>query len=138
MEDPPRFCCDPLESACRWPKARLPKRLKDGRGSAPQAELRTLDDLKQIRALADPLRMRILTALCEERTDEQVAELPHEKPTRLYHHVDALERAGLVQLTRTQPKRGTIEKYYRSVARTFEAASARDGGRRRRARRLTT
>ena len=99
----------------------LPKRSKDGRRSAPQADLRTLDDLKQIRALADPLRMRILTALNEERTTKQVAELLHEKPTRLYHHVDALERAGLVQLTRTQPKRGTIEKYYRSVARTFEA-----------------
>ena len=98
-----------------------PKRSKDGRRSAPQADLRTLDDLKQIRALADPLRMRILTALNEERTTKQVAELLHEKPTRLYHHVDALERAGLVQLTRTQPKRGTIERYYRSVARTFEA-----------------
>jgi DNA-binding transcriptional ArsR family regulator len=100
---------------------KLPKRSKDGRRSAPQSELRTLDDLKQIRALADPLRMRILEALCEERTTKQVAELLHEKPTRLYHHVDALERAGLVQLTRTQPKRGTIEKYYRSIARTFEA-----------------
>ena len=98
-----------------------PNRSKDGRRSAPQAELRTIDDLKQVRALADPLRMRILTALCEERTTKQVAELLHEKPTRLYHHVDALERAGLVQLTRTRPKRGTIEKYYRSVARTFEA-----------------
>ena len=98
-----------------------PNRSQGGRRRAPQAELRTLDDLKQVRALADPLRMRILTALCEERTTKQVAELLHEKPTRLYHHVDALERAGLVQLTRTRPKRGTIEKYYRSVARTFEA-----------------
>ena len=65
--------------------------------------------------------MRILGALCEERTTKQVAELLNEKPTRLYHHVDALERAGLVQLTRTRPKRGTVEKYYRSVARRFEA-----------------
>lgn len=102
-------------------EATSPTRSKDRRRSAPQAALRTLDDLKQVRALADPLRMRILTALCEERTTKQVAELLHEKPTRLYHHVDALERAGLVQLTRTRPKRGTIEKYYRSVARTFEA-----------------
>ena len=103
------------------PEAKPPKRSKAGRRSAPQAELRTLDDLKEFRALADPLRMRILGALCEERTTKQVAELLHEKPTRLYHHVDALERAGLVQLTRTRPKRGTIEKYYRSVARRFEA-----------------
>ena len=45
--------------------------------------------------------------------------------------MDALERAGLVQLTRTQPKRGTIEKYYRSVARTFEAPRRPSPGRRR-------
>jgi DNA-binding transcriptional ArsR family regulator len=105
-----------------------PNRSKDGRRTTPQAERRTLDDLKQVRALADPLRMRIVTALCEERTTKQVAELLHEKPTRLYHHVDALERAGLVQLTRTQPKRGTIEKYYRSVARTFEARVSTESG----------
>ena len=115
-----------------------PKRSKDGRRSAPQAELRTLDDLKQVRALAHPLRMRILTALCEERTTKQVAELLHEKPTRLYHHVDALERAGLVQLTRTQPKRGTIEKTTARSHGRSRVASARDGGRRRRARRSTT
>ncbi len=116
-----------------------PKRSKDGRRSAPQAELRTLDDLKQVRALADPLRMRILTALSEERTTKQVAELLHEKPTRLYHHVDALERAGLVQLTRTRPKRGTIEKYY-PLGRTEVRGSRQHGtgGRRRRARRSTT
>ena len=104
-----------------------PKRSKDERRSAPQAELRTLDDLKQVRALADPLRMRILGALSEERTTKQVAELLHEKPTRLYHHVDALERAGLVQLTRTRPKRGTIEKYFRSVARRFEGRVSTGG-----------
>lgn len=98
-----------------------PRRPKDPQRRPAQAELRTLDDLRQIRALADPLRMRILTALSEERTTKQVAELLDEKPTRLYHHVDALERAGLVQLTRTSPKRGTTEKYYRAVARAFEA-----------------
>jgi DNA-binding transcriptional ArsR family regulator len=100
--------------------AKPPKKAENGRRSSPQVERRTLSDLKQVRALADPLRMRILGALCEERTTKQVAELLHEKPTRLYHHVDALERAGLVQLTKTRPKRGTVEKYYRSVARTFE------------------
>jgi DNA-binding transcriptional ArsR family regulator len=112
--------CDPLEFPLSMGEGQPPKRSKDERRSTPQAELRTLDDLTQIRALAHPLRMRILGALSEERTTKQVAELLHEKPTRLYHHVDALERAGLVQLTRTRPKRGTIEKYYRSVARTFE------------------
>lgn len=84
-----------------------------------QAPLKTLTDLEQIRALADPLRLRMLEAFDEERTTKQVADLLEEKPTRLYHHVDVLERAGLIRPTRTARKRGTTEKYYRAVAESF-------------------
>jgi DNA-binding transcriptional ArsR family regulator len=87
---------------------------------AAQQELFALTDLEQVKVLADPLRLRILQALCEERTTKQVADLLGEKPTRLYHHVAALARVGLVRLTRRQPKRGTVEKYYQAVARAFQ------------------
>jgi DNA-binding transcriptional ArsR family regulator len=80
-------------------------------------------DLAQIRALADPLRLRILGALgCVPRTTKQVADLLGEKPTRLYHHVEALERVGLLRLTGTRPNRGTVEKYYQAVAVQFQVA----------------
>jgi DNA-binding transcriptional ArsR family regulator len=96
-----------------------------GPKKAPSQEsVMVLTDLEQVRVLADPLRVRILEALClEERTTKQVAERIGEKPTKLYHHVEALERVGLVRRTRTRPNRGTVEKYYRSVARRFEADS---------------
>lgn len=84
----------------------------------------TISDLEQVKVLANPLRIRLLESFAEERTTKQVAELLGEKPTRLYHHVDALERVGLIRLTRTQPNRGTVEKYYLSVARTFRTDSA--------------
>lgn len=86
-----------------------------------QEPLKTLTDLEQIRILADPLRLRMLEAFGAERTTKQVADLLEEKPTRLYHHVDALEGAGLIRLTRTARKRGTTEKYYRAVAESFRA-----------------
>lgn len=83
-------------------------------------DVHTLTDLEQVRMLADPIRLRIMEILClGERTTKQVAQELEEKPTRLYHHVEALERVGLVRLTRTRQNRGTIEKYYRSVARAF-------------------
>jgi len=89
-----------------------------------QLDLLTLTDLEQVKVLADPLRLRILEQLCdEERTTKQVAQILGEKPTKLYHHVDALERVGLIRLTRTRPNRGTVEKYYLSVARQFRADS---------------
>ena len=91
------------------------------RPSLPQQEAATVTDLEQIKVLADPLRLRMLEAFCQERTTKQVAELLGEKPTKLYHHVEALERVGLIALVRTRPNRGTVEKYYLAVARTFRA-----------------
>jgi DNA-binding transcriptional ArsR family regulator len=82
-------------------------------------------DLEQIRALADPLRLRILGELAGvPRTTKQVAESLGEKPTKLYHHVEALERVGLIRLTGTRPNRGTVEKYYQAVAAQFQVAAS--------------
>jgi DNA-binding transcriptional ArsR family regulator len=84
-----------------------------------------MTDLEQVKVLADPLRVRILEALGPgEFTTKQVAEQLGEKPTRLYHHVEALERVGLIRLSRTHQVRGTIEKYYMAVAKTYRADSA--------------
>jgi DNA-binding transcriptional ArsR family regulator len=84
-----------------------------------------LQDLAQVRALSHPLRLRLLEVFGEKpRTTKQAAELLRQPPTRLYHHVAALERAGLVRLRETRPNRGTVEKYYEIAARQFEVASA--------------
>jgi DNA-binding transcriptional ArsR family regulator len=90
-----------------------------------QDSVMVLTELEQIKVLADPLRVRILECLgVEERTTKQVADLIGEKPTKLYHHVEALERVGLIRMTRTRQNRGTLEKYYQSVARRYEADPA--------------
>ncbi len=84
-----------------------------------------ISDLGQIKALAHPLRVRIIETLAssDPMTTKQVAELLGEKPTRLYHHVDLLAKAGLIRLTHTRKNRGTTEKYYAAIAREFRAAS---------------
>jgi len=80
----------------------------------------TVESAEQIKALAHPLRQRILELMIEAPiTTKQVADRIGEKPTKLYHHVDTLEAAGLIRLVRTQKKRGTVEKYYEAVARRF-------------------
>lgn len=94
-----------------------------GQPTYPAEDVYTLSDLDQVRVLADPLRLRILEALCQERTTKQVAESIDEKPTKLYHHVEALERVGLIHMTRTRQNRGTLEKYFLAVAKTFRADS---------------
>ncbi len=91
-----------------------------------------IDRLEQARIMAHPLRMRLLETFCREPlTTMQAAEMLGLPPTKLYHHVAALERVGLVRLVRTRKKRGTTEKYYQTVAhrfivdrRLFEVSSA--------------
>jgi len=95
--------------------------------ASPRFPLRdsyTVTDLEQLKVLADPLRLRILEAFCEERTTKQVADRLGEKATKLYHHVDLLDRLGLIRLTRTKKNRGTLEKYYLAVARKFRVDSS--------------
>ncbi|MGI9519663.1 MAG: helix-turn-helix domain-containing protein [Pirellulaceae bacterium] len=80
----------------------------------------SVTDLEQLAVLANPKRQRILGEFVDDaRTTKQVAEILGEPPTRLYHHVDALAKHGLLVLEREVPKRGTTEKYYRAVARQF-------------------
>ena len=81
-------------------------------------EVMLLSDLEQLKTLSDPLRLRVLEQfVLEPRTTKQVAVALGEKPTKLYRHVDALERVGLVRLVTTRRKRGTTERYFRAVAR---------------------
>lgn len=75
---------------------------------------------EELKAISDPLRSRILAVLSRgAMTTLQVARELGEKPTRLYHHVDVLQSAGLVRVVREQQKRGTVERYLEPVARVF-------------------
>lgn len=77
----------------------------------------SLSSIEQLKAIADPLRQRLLEQFHQQpATTKQVAERLGLKPTRLYHHVAKLERAGLIRLVETRPVRGTTEKYYSAVA----------------------
>ena len=84
--------------------------------------------LEQVRALAHPLRLQLLELFADRvRTTKQAAEALGEAPTRLYHHVATLERAGLVRLCRTRRVRGATEKYFEVVASGPGAFQARPG-----------
>lgn len=77
--------------------------------------------LDQVRLLAHPLRLRLFEAFAiAPRTTHQVALSLGLAPTRLYHHVNALERVGLLELRDTRRVRGATEKYYQSVGRLLE------------------
>lgn len=78
-----------------------------------------------LRALAHPLRLRMMELFAESpKTTKQVADMLGQPPTRLYHHVAALERSGLLVLKETRKNRGTVEKWYAAVARQVRGTAA--------------
>ena len=76
-----------------------------------------IDSIERLKAIANPLRQQILEQFAREpATTKQVADKLGYQATRLYHHVAKLEQAGLIQLVDKRQVRGTIEKYYSTVA----------------------
>ena len=102
-----------------------PARRGRATGSRTTAERRRTT--QELRALAHPLRLKLLEHFAgEPRTTMQVAALMGEPPTRLYHHVNALERAGILHLERTRKVRGTTERYLQIAKRQIGVVKARD------------
>ena len=77
--------------------------------------------LDQAKLLTDPFKLQLLQRFGDHPvTTKQVADQMGEKAPRLYRHVDALVDAGLLELVEEKPKRGTVERYFRTVASRFE------------------
>lgn len=82
-----------------------------------------LETLEQLRAIADELRSRIAEALTHRAmTVTQLGDLLGQAPAKIHYHVRELERVGLVRLVATREKSGILEKYYRAIARSFNAS----------------
>ena len=66
------------------------------------------------KALADPLRVRLLEALWESpQSARELAERADVPPDRLYYHLGQLERAGLIEISEYRPlARGKVERVY--------------------------
>jgi DNA-binding transcriptional ArsR family regulator len=85
---------------------------------------RQASGLTQVRALAHPLRLKLIELFAAgPLTAKQAAQKLGQPPTRLYHHVATLERAGLLKLARTRAVRGATEKYYEVPRESLQSLS---------------
>lgn len=74
----------------------------------------------QLKAMSEPLRIRMVETLV--RTELPIADLARrlgQPLSKLYHHVDVLLEAGLIQITRRVQRRGTEERWFRAVAKDY-------------------
>ena len=79
-----------------------------------------IENIEQLRAIADMLRVRIIDLLLKQpMTATQIGDELGETPAKVHYHVRELEKAGLVRLVETREKGGILEKYYQPIAREF-------------------
>jgi len=86
------------------------------RGPDPIAE-RTISDVETLKALSDPLRLRILEVMTsahgETFTVKRLAVALEVSQTKLYHHVNLLAERELIRPVATRVVSGIIETSYR-------------------------
>ena len=77
------------------------------------APVMLVKDLETLKILADPLRNQILEILAPEKlTINQMAEKLGLAPSKLYYHINLLEKYGLIQEVDSLVKANIIEKVY--------------------------
>lgn len=77
-----------------------------------------IENIEQLRAIADMLRVHIIDLLLKQpMTVTQLGDELGEAPAKIHYHVRELEKVGLVRLVETREKGGILEKYYQPIAR---------------------
>ena len=83
-----------------------------------------LTSADQVRAIGHPLRTTILGLLHERAASvTEMATAVGRPRSTVAHHVNVLQRAGLVQVVRTRRVRAIDERYYGRTARMFYVAA---------------
>ena len=86
----------------------------------PEAE-HFISDVETLKVYFDPMRMKIIQAIAgQPRSVHEIADELDVPFTRLYYHVNMLERHGLIRVVETRNLSGAVEeKYYQVSARMF-------------------
>jgi DNA-binding transcriptional ArsR family regulator len=125
MEEPPGVRTEPPGVRTELPGVRT--ELPGVRTELPGVRteppgVREIDSVEELRALADPVRLAILSALDTHGPDgelpvmsvKELAQHLGEPQTKLYRHVKQLEAAGLIEVAATRMVSGILEQRYRA------------------------
>jgi DNA-binding transcriptional ArsR family regulator len=82
-------------------------------------EVFEIENLRVLEAMNNPTRLQILNQLTQPRSVKEVAEALDLPPTRLYYHVNALEKVGVIRVVGTRKVGAILEKQYQVVSTHF-------------------
>ncbi|WP_420643969.1 helix-turn-helix domain-containing protein [Candidatus Leptofilum sp.] len=78
-----------------------------------------VDSLETLKVIAHSTRLNILQSLKHPKTVKEVAKLLKLPATKLYYHVNLMEKHGLIQVVETNIVSGILEKKYQVVAHHY-------------------
>ena len=78
-------------------------------------------DIGLLKAVGHPLRLRLLTLITErgEASPVELARTLDQPLSTVSHHTRVLRDLGYLELSRTEPRRGAVEHYYRAITPPF-------------------
>lgn len=95
-------------------------KVKKGSQATAKWDVKPLVDPKLVSALSHPLRVCILDLLSEAvASPSDLAREAGLSVDYIAYHVKELEKLGYVELVKTEPRRGTVEHYYRASQGLF-------------------
>jgi DNA-binding transcriptional ArsR family regulator len=78
-----------------------------------------IEDIDHAIALLKPQRIEIIQQLDRPRTCPDLADYFGDSAQKIYYHVKALEKAGLVEKVDEKRVRGAVEGHYQAVAKSY-------------------
>ena len=78
-----------------------------------------IEDIDQAMILLKPARIELMKRLDEPRTCPELAQSFGDTPQKIYYHIKALEKAGLVEKVGERRVRGVVEGFYQASARAY-------------------
>jgi DNA-binding transcriptional ArsR family regulator len=103
----------------------MPKGKSRSNSKKAGEHLPPLVDLQFIGSLNHVLRQHIVLATVQgEASPNEMSQALGEELSQISYHVHVLKDSGIIEETRTEPRRGAVEHYYRATAKTLIPAKA--------------
>jgi DNA-binding HxlR family transcriptional regulator len=95
---------------------------RDTREAATPVDM-VLTDVEQLKVIGDAFRLQVIEAMAEDPrrtwTAKELAAHLGVKQTKLYHHLELLERHGFIRVASTRVVSGIVERRFQATAHGF-------------------
>jgi len=86
---------------------------------APLRDVVFIEQIEHAATLLKPLRLNLLKRMARPTTCVTLADALGEMPQKIYYHIKAMEKAGLIEKVGEHKVRGVLEGVYRAKARSY-------------------